>query len=85
MSSLANSSSWLGLFGALDVLSAFGITIFNPDDFINTRINNKDTAVMISLPGSHFSRVNLLGSEFMKYSGVRLVVEYCDNCFTLMF
>ena len=68
-----------------DVLSAFGITISNPDDFINARINNKDTAVMMSPPGSHFSGVNLLGSEFMKYSGVTLVVEYRDNRFTLMF
>ncbi|RIA94404.1 hypothetical protein C1645_873450 [Glomus cerebriforme] len=37
-----------------DVLSAFGLTI-DPDDFINARINNKDTAVLMSPPGSHFS------------------------------
>ena len=68
-----------------DALSAFGLTISNPGYFINARINNKDTVVMMSPPGSHFSGVNLLGSEFMKYSGATLVVEYRDNRFTLRF
>jgi hypothetical protein len=70
-----------------DVLSAFGLTISKPGYFINVnaRINNKDTVVMMSPPGSHFSGINLLGSEFMKYSGITLVAEYRDNRFTLKF
>ena len=68
-----------------DVISAFGLTISNTNDFINTRINNKDTIIMMSPPGLHFSEVNILGSEFMKISGVTLVVEYCNNRFTLRF
>ncbi|CAB5217270.1 hypothetical protein RhiirA5_378200 [Rhizophagus irregularis] len=68
-----------------DALSAFGLTISNPDYFINARINNKDTVVLMSPPGSHFSGINLLGSEFLKFAGATLVAKYRDNCFTLKF
>ncbi|GES77233.1 hypothetical protein GLOIN_2v1471333 [Rhizophagus clarus] len=68
-----------------DVMSAFGLFIPNTDDLINARINKNKTIVMLSPPNSHFSKMNILGTEFMKSSSVKLVIAFSNNSFMIEF
>ncbi|CAI2187326.1 11319_t:CDS:1 [Funneliformis geosporum] len=66
-----------------DVLNAFGVSAIRPNDKILVEINNIRTFVMMSPKNSHFSEINLIGTEFMVLSGSFLTADFNKRRFSL--
>ncbi|CAI2181584.1 4436_t:CDS:1 [Funneliformis geosporum] len=66
-----------------DVLNAFGVSAIRPNDKILVEINNIRTFVMMSPTISHFSEINLIGTEFMVLSESLLTVDFSKRRFSL--
>ena len=66
-----------------DVFSSFNRLIMNPRDTISININSTRINVLESPAQSHFSDVNLLGSDYLQMVNARLNIDYGDKTMSI--
>ena len=62
-----------------EVLASFDRMIYNPSNPVTVNINGRPIAVIQSPERSHFSEVNILGSDYLKISNANVNINYADN------
>ena len=62
-----------------EVFGSFDIMIYNPSNPMTVNINDKPIAVLQSPVRSHFSEINILGSDYLKISNAIVNINYGEN------
>ena len=62
-----------------EVFSSFDKMIYNPNNHVTVNINGRPIAVLQSPEQSHFSEMNILGSDYLKICNAKVNLDYATN------